>query len=88
MKEKITDVVVLFCAPFSLHPEQPTDQSKSELVDCATCKEKMWLSKKKKHMANLAYGLGKEILMECYICFKKRVKEDPSIMLDSLRIDL
>lgn len=88
MSEELEDVVVLFCAPKSQYPIQPSDISKCRLIDCPVCKKPMWLSQKKEGMMALAKAMKKEIICECYICFEKRVKENPSVMLDHVKINI
>lgn len=79
---------VIFCAPLSLFPEQPKDYSKSELIDCPTCNKKMWFSEKKKEWKGYCEFLGREMIIECFICFEQRVKNEPEIMKDHVRIDI
>lgn len=85
------DLVVIFCPPLSEYGTPPRDQSICELHDCPACKEKMWLSIKKKVLIEKANELKKEILLACYPCFIKRVNSDKELR-DSLhnhtRIDL
>lgn len=88
MSQKFEDVVVLFCAPQSQYPNQPSDISPCRLIDCPECKKPMWLSQKKEGMMGLAKSMSKQIICECYICFKKRVKEKPECLIDHVRIDI
>lgn len=73
-------LATIICPPFAHYKQQPSDMSKCELVDCPTCNEKMWLSEKKKEILHYHEMLSHEILCECYICFTRRVKDDPKIM--------
>jgi len=82
------DLVFMFCPPFSQYKEQPTDQSKCELVDCPTCKQSMWLSEKKKEAKYVIKHLGKQMIYECYDCFTKRAKENPELMRDHKMINI
>jgi len=82
------DLVIVMCPPYSDYPEAPKDQSHSELFDCPKCKKKMWLSEKKKGLLMFSSCLNKEILLACYHCITKIVEQDPSIFMDSKRVDL
>jgi len=82
------DLVFMFCPPFSQYKEQPTDQSKCELVDCPTCKQSMWLSEKKDSLKKIGTAFGKEVICECYDCFTKRAKENPELMRDHKMINI
>lgn len=82
------NVAVFFCPPLSEYPEQPKDMSKCEAIDCPTCEQKMWFSEKKKTYKALCEQAGKEIILECYHCFSKRVKENPEEWKDHPRVDI
>lgn len=86
MKEQ--KVAVIFCAPQSLYPVPPKDVSKCELIDCTICNKPMWLSEKKKDWMKISKAAKMKIILECYICFEKRVKNDPGIMKDHVWIDI
>jgi len=85
---RLSDVVVLFCPPLSQYPEQPSDITKCELVDCPICKQPMWFSEKKKALKEMAEKLGKEIIWECFVCFKDRVQKNPELIKDHVRVDI
>ncbi len=82
------DLVILMCPPYPEYKTPPEDQSHSELFDCPKCNEKMWLSEKKKGVIMFASCLDKEILLACYSCIKKIVEADPSLILESNKVDL
>jgi hypothetical protein len=86
MSEK--DVVVIFCPPLSKYPVQPTDQSKCEIIECPDCNKSMWLSEKKKAVMTMSKAMGKEIIMNCYLCMENKVKSRPEIFLNHTRVDL
>ncbi len=88
MSEFTKELVIVMCPPHSDYPEAPKDQSHCELFDCPKCKEKMWLSEKKKGVLMFASCLGKEIMLGCYNCIKNIVEKDPSLFLDSKKVDL
>jgi hypothetical protein len=88
MTEEIQDVVVLFCAPLSQYPEQPTDVSKCRLIDCPHCQKPMWLSQKKEGIIALAKSMEKEIILACFICFKEMVLKNPEILKDYKKINI
>lgn len=72
--------------PLSQYPEQPSDQSKCELTDCPECKEKMWLSRKKKEiMKNFS---PQNILMRCYDCLMEMVIKNPEFFKNHIRVDI
>ncbi len=82
------DALLVMCPPYPKFDEAPEDHSHSELRDCPKCKSKMWLSDKKKGMLMFASCTGKEIILGCYDCIKDMVQKDPSLLLESIRIDL
>lgn len=82
------DILIIFCPPLSEYQDQPKDQSKCELIDCPTCKNKMWFSEKKKSMKQFAESLGKEILLECFTCFIKTVEKNPELLTDGVKIKI
>jgi hypothetical protein len=94
MKNKITepleqsDVAVIMCPPLSKYKEQPKDQSKCELFDCPKCKNKMWLSEKKKEVLMFAELLEKEIILACYDCIGIIVMEHPNMFDDHVQVEL
>lgn len=79
MSKKNKDLVIIPCPPYSDFPDQPPDQSKSELIDCPLCKNKMWLSEKKKTTMLIAEQFNKDILMACYTCLNKFIKENKDL---------
>lgn len=83
-----SDLVVVMCPPYPEYKEAPKDQSHSELRDCPKCKSQMWLSEKKKGLLLFASCLNKEILLACYHCITKMAEKDPSIFMDSKKVDL
>lgn len=82
------EAVMVACPPLSDYPEAPKDQSHSELFDCPECKEKMWLSQKKKGVLMFSSCIGKEIILACYHCITKMVQEDPSLVLESKLVNI
>ena len=82
------DAVMVMCPPSPEYKEAPEDQSHSELFDCPKCKNKMWLSQKKKGVLMFASCIGKEIILACYNCITKMAKEDPSLFMESKKVYL
>jgi hypothetical protein len=82
------EAVMVMCPPLKDYPEAPKDQSHCELVDCTKCKNKMWLSEKKKGVLMLASCIGKEIILACYHCITKMADDNPNLFLDYTRMDL
>lgn len=82
------DLVIIMCPPLSSYKDAPRDQSQCELFDCPKCKEKMWLSQKKKGALMMASFIGSEVFLCCYDCLKKEVMRDPTFFVDSKQIDL
>lgn len=82
------DAVMVMCPPYPEYKEAPKDQSASELRDCPKCKNQMWLSQKKKGVLMFASCIHKEIILACYHCITKMAQEDPSIFMDSKKVDL
>lgn len=80
--------VIVMCPPLSDYPEAPKDQSKSELFDCPKCKQKMWLSEKKKGVLAFASCIGKPIILAFYPCIEEMVKKDPSLIMKHKRVDI
>jgi hypothetical protein len=83
-----SEAVVVMCPPLSDYPEAPKDQSHSELFDCPKCKEKMWLSDKKKKMLLFSACLNKDIIIACYHCITKMVYEDPEQFANHLQVNI
>lgn len=80
---KITNNTVLVaCPPLKDFPDAPKDQSECTLTDCPDCKDKMWLSQKKKGVLLFASLVNKDIFLRCYTCFKKCVQENRSKFSD------
>ncbi len=82
------DMVIVMCPPHSDYPEAPKDQSHSDLRDCPKCKSKMWLSEKKKGLLLFASVLNKEIILACYHCITKMAEKNPSMFMDSKKVDI
>jgi hypothetical protein len=82
------DLVVVMCPPLSSYKEAPKDHSHSELFECPKCKEKMWLSERKKGILMFASCLNKEILLGCYHCIKKITEDDPSLFSECEMVNL
>ncbi len=80
-------LVVLFCAPLRDYPEQPKDYSKSRLIQCPYCAEKMWLSEKKEIIFNQANDNGNDIILACFHCLIKIAHENPELK-DHIRVDI
>lgn len=77
----------VFCPPLSAYPEQPKDQSKCELIDCPQCKQKMWLSAKKKAMMSLL-SREREHKLFCYPCILEYVRKNPDVVDELQQINL
>lgn len=77
------DLVLVMCPPHCDYPEAPKDQTHSELFDCPKCKNKMWLSEKKKGALMFALCINKDIIFSCYHCITKMSEEDASIIFAS-----
>lgn len=86
MNEK-KEIVALFCPPLSKYPEQPSNISKCELIDCPQCNKKMWLSEKKKEVIDQWVNI-REIIMLCYDCFKIFALNNREIFKDHITVDL
>lgn len=82
------ETAIIMCPPYPEYKEAPKDQSHSELFDCPKCKGKMWLSDKKKGVLIFASCINKEIILLCYHCITKMAQKDPSIFMDSKKVDL
>jgi hypothetical protein len=82
------ETIAIICPPLSLYPEPLPDQSECEEFDCPRCKEKMWLSKKKKGIILFSACLNNNIILACYTCFTKMVIEDPELLKDSKMLEL
>jgi hypothetical protein len=74
------NLAIIICPPLHKYKEAPKDQPGSELFDCPKCNQKMWLSQRKKGVLMFYAGLNKDILLACYDCITKIVKEDPNIL--------
>ena len=85
---KDNDCVIVPCPPYSKYKEQPKDQSHCELFDCPKCKEKMWLSERKKGMLMFASCLEKEIILGCYDCIQKFVESNADSLKNAKEVNL
>ncbi len=74
-KPKKKESVVIMCPPLCDYPEPPSDHSKSTLVDCPECQQKMWLSEKKQVVIQCSEKFDKDILLQCYPCIMKLAAE-------------
>lgn len=79
---------MIMCPPLSDYSEPPKDHSHSELYDCPGCKQKMWLSDKKKGILAITSALNNEIILRCYLCITKIAEENPGFFKDSIDIEL
>lgn len=68
--------MILLCPPYSQYKEQPKDQSPAELFNCPKCKEKMWLSQKKKGMLMFHACANTHITLACHSCIIKILNEN------------
>lgn len=84
----MNDAVIIVCPPYPEYKNAPEDQSHSELFDCPKCKQKMWLSEKKKGVLMFSSCLNKEIILACYDCFRKLAKENSCIFSDLIKVDI
>lgn len=82
------DLVIIMCPPLSDYEKAPDDQSLSDLCECPKCKQKMWLSDKKKGVILFSACLEKEILLACYHCITQLAKDDPSLFIYSKQVPL
>lgn len=85
---KLNNCAIIICPPYPEFKEQPADQSHCELFDCPKCKGKMWLSDKKKGILMFASCLEKDILLACYDCITKMVKENPDGFPETVTVNL
>lgn len=69
------NLFIIVCPPLKDYKLPPADQSKSKLVDCPECSEKMWYSIKKMKLRK-QYEKKSDILLCCYTCMMKKAKED------------
>ncbi len=70
-----TLIVVVF-PTLSIYPIAPEDQSFSTAEDCQYCKNKCWVSEKKKKLIVDLMQQKKSLYTGCYTCFKKHIKEN------------
>lgn len=88
MKKKENDLVMFPCPDLKSYPEAPKDQSESELFDCPKCKDKMWLSVKKKGYLMFSAALGKKIVLACYPCITEMAENDRALILDAKQLNI
>lgn len=82
------DLVMIPCPDLKSYPEAPKDQSASDLFECPKCKEKMWLSQKKKGAIMFSAAIGKKIILACYPCMTEMVENDHALILDAKQVNL
>ena len=68
-------MLVLMLPPLKDYPEAPKDQSASVPVECPKCKQKAWMSIKKKSILKEADGQV-PYLVACYDCIEEFVKQE------------
>ncbi len=81
-------LAIVICPPYPQFEEGPSDQSRCQLVECPHCKNKMWLSEKKKGVIQFAAVMCKRLLISCYDCIEKVAKDNPELFRDSERVDI
>lgn len=84
----MTQPVIVPCPPLCDYPLAPEDQSHCELFDCPKCKNKMWLSQKKKGVLMYSSLIKKNIVLGCYNCITKMAHENPSLILGAEQVNL
>lgn len=82
------EAIMVACPNYKDFPEAPKDQSHSELFDCPTCKEKMWLSEKKKEILQFGSCSDRHIILGCYPCIKKFLQEDPTLLQNAKTVNI
>jgi len=82
------NLVIVMCPPLSDYPEAPKDQSHSELFDCPKCDAKMWLSDKKRGMLMFSACINRNILLACYHCIERTVRDNPEMFRESQQVNL
>ena len=84
-------LAIIFCPPLSKHPLQPSDMSVCTLEECPDCKNKMWLSFKKKQILESTKLLKVESICICYDCVIPRAERDEQFrknIAESCRVDI
>ena len=66
---------IITCPPLADYKLQPADHSASTTMDCPRCKNKMWISVKKKSVIKMAKNAGHTIILVCYHCIEQVLKE-------------
>lgn len=79
----MSDLVFIICPPYPEYKEAPKDQSAAELFDCPHCKNKMWLSQKKKGLLLFYSCANKNIYLCCYNCSKEFCKNNSDVISSS-----
>ncbi len=82
------ELVMIMCPDLKSYPEAPKDQSASDLFDCPKCKEKMWLSDKKKGVILFSSAIGRDVVLACYPCMTEMAINDHASILDAKVINL
>lgn len=82
------DAVMIMCPTLADYKEAPIDQSPCEPFDCPKCKEKMWLSAKKKGVILFAALVEREVILACYNCITKMAEAGELPLLDAQQINL
>lgn len=82
------ETIVVMGPPLSSYPTAPSDQSKADLHDCPFCKNKMWLSVKKKKLLIFHSCLGNEIILGCYECIKKFIEDNQDVIGEIKKLEI
>lgn len=67
-------MLVLMLPPLKDFPEAPKDQSEGVPIDCPKCKQKAWISTKKREILKEAKGKV-PYFVACYYCIEEFVAE-------------
>lgn len=80
----MNNLSIIMCPTLSEYPKPPDDQPGCELFDCPKCKNKMWLSEKKRGSLLFSAVLGKKLIIRCYDC----IKVEPDILIDAQVVNI
>lgn len=72
MKLDLDRYTYIGCIPVKAHPTHPTDQSPCIIKACPGCKERMWVSEKKRAMKKRN---PTKVKIYCFLCLVKASNE-------------
>jgi len=82
----MSNIMVVMCPPFSKYPIPPDDQPGCVEEICNHCKNKMWVSAKKRLIISAAPI--ERLLVACYDCIEKMAKAQVPFLASAIQLKI